>query len=239
MATCPITHAKAYPFDLPSASYVLHRKGWQRLDHIPAVNGRTMVIASGSNASPQRLSDKFADHPDLLNDTIPVIRAKLHDFDTVYSAHVCSYGAIPATLAHVPGAIANVFVTWLTDAQLARLNETEAVGVNYDLAKLSDIHLLCEEEAGYTSAYAYLSRRGCLNRSGQPVPLAAIRTEGRQGLAMSEEEVLDFVRTKIAPHEALDDFIRQQIECPQTRAQRSEALATDALPHGWSSITIR
>lgn len=238
MDMCPITHAKAYPFEIPQGSYVMQRGGWRPLDAPADMRDRHAVIASGSNASPQRLAAKFTDHPGLLDDTIFVVRATLHDFDTVYSAHVAGYGSIPATLAHVPGAVADVFVTWLTDAQLARMHETEAVGVNYDYARLSGLHLLCEGDRGFTTAHAYISRRGCLNRGGKPIPLAATRTVGRQGLAMTQEEVLEFARAKIAPRDTLQDFIAKQIECSVTRAQRSEALSADALPHGWGGVAV-
>lgn len=238
MDFCPIAHAKAYPFHIPDGSYVMGRDGWQPLDGPVDTRGRHAVIASGSNASPDRLRNKYADHPDLLDDTIPVVRAQLHEFDCVYSAHVAAYGSIPATLAHITGAVADVFVTWLTDGQLARMHETEQMGVNYDFAKLSGLTLISERDEGYTSAYAYISRRGCLNRNGTPVPLAATTAKGRQGLAMTQEEVLDFARTKIAPHTDYEEFIRQQIECTITRAERSDALSADALHHGWAAVSV-
>lgn len=172
MEKCPVTHAKAYPFHIPDDSYVLGKDGWRPVND-PAdthehTQGRHAVIASGSNASPDRLAIKFADHAHLLSDPIPVTQAQLHDFDSVYSAHFSGYGSIPATLAHAPGAMAEVFVTWLTDAQLNRMHETEAVGVNYDFVKLTDIRLLNEYGGGFTQAHAYMSKRGCLNKDGEP-----------------------------------------------------------------------
>lgn len=238
MDFCPIAHAKAYPFAIPDRSYVLDRDGWRFADGAPDVRGRHAVIASGSNASPDRLRNKYGPFPHLLDAPIPVTRARLHEFDAVYSAHFSDYGSIPATLAHVPGAVADVFVTWLTDAQLDRMHDTEQMGVNYDYAKLTGIQLLCENDAGFTSAHAYISRKGCLNRGGWPIPLAATRAEGRQGVAMTQEEVLEYARMKLAPQEDYEDFIRRQIDCAITRAERTAALSKDALPHGWSSLSI-
>jgi len=199
---------------------------------------RHPVIASGSNASPERLLAKFSDHIELLNDTIPVERAQLHNFDTVYSAHITNYGAIPATLAHAPGTVADVFITWLTDAQLERMHQTEAVGVNYDYAKLSGILLLCSCGAGLTSAYAYISKRGCLNKDAKPVPLAAVYATGRQWAAMTEAEVLEFARGQIAPAQGINAFIRKHIDCVDTRAERTQHLSTNALPIGWDSLQV-
>jgi len=242
MDNCPVTHAKAYPFRLPEGSYVLDRDGWRPIDgdeNAPAFpSDRVAVIASGSNASPDRLADKFAGHADLLESPVFVERARLDDFDAVYSAHISSYGSIPATLAHVPGAVADVFVTWLTEGQLARMHETEAVGVNYDFAKLGGIHLHCETSGAFTSAHAYISKRGCLSHRGQPVPLAATNAKGRQGRAMTQAEVLDYARTLIAPRSDIDIFIRQHIECSDTRAQRTKWLGDIALHHGWPNVTV-
>lgn len=238
MEFCPVKHAKSYPFHIPEGSYVLDRDGWRPVEGTPPVKNRHAVIASGSNASPQRLAAKFAGHPHLLDETIPVARAQLRDFDAVYSAHIASYGSIPATLAHVPGAVAGVLVTFLTDAQLERMHETEAVGVEYDYVKLSGINLLVNGDMGFTAAYAYISRRGCLNRAGRPVPLATTTTGGRQGEAMTQEEVLAYARNLIAPREDLDHFIRRHIDCAETRTARSDALAENALHHGWLGAKV-
>ena len=238
MTHCPIQHAKAYPFAIPQGSYILDAGGWRPLEGVPQLKDRHAVIASGSNASPERLQSKYAEHPELLDAGIPVLRAQLHDFDSVYSAHIANYGAIPATLAFAPGAVADVFVTWLTDAQLEHMHQTEAVGVNYDYVKLSGIHLLCDSGAGLTAAHAYISKRGCLNKGGTPVSLAALGTKGRQWRAMTQEQVLDFARTQIAPQEDSDTFIRQHIDCATVRAERSASLSQDALPHGCPGVSV-
>lgn len=196
--------------------------------------GRHGVIASGSNASPDRLAAKFKDHQHLLDAPLYVTRASLRDFDAVYSAHFTSYGSIPATLAHAPGTDAEVFVTWLTDAQLVRMHDTEAVGVNYDYTRLEGIGLVLEDGSGYTQAHAYMSKRGCLNNEGQPVSLSATRASGRMWKAMSQEEVLNHARSLIAPDQDTDSFIRSHIDCPNTRQSRTAQLAETALEHGWN-----
>lgn len=233
-----IAHAKAYPFTIPQNSYILTADGERPFSGAPHHPGRHPVIASGSNASPERLMAKYTDHPDLLHDAIPVERAQLHDFDAVYSAHIAGYGAIPATLSHAPGTIADVFITWLTDPQLEHMHQTEAVGVNYDYVKLTGILLLCSCGAGLTTAYAYVSRRGCLNKNAKPVPLAAISATGRQWPAMTEAEALDFTRSRFAPEQEINTFIRQHIESDETRAERTQHLSADALPLGWSSVSV-
>ncbi|MBL4614402.1 MAG: hypothetical protein JKY27_05965 [Magnetovibrio sp.] len=195
---------------------------------------RHAVIASGSNASPNRLAAKFSNHGHLLDDALFVTRATLHDFDAVYSAHISNYGSIPATLAHTPGTDADVFVTWLTDAQLERMHTTEAVGENYDYARLNGISLVLEDGSGYTQAHAYMSKRGCLSHDGRPIALAALNATGRMWCAMSQTEVLDHARSLIAPELDANNFIQSHIECANTRQARTAILSKTALHHGWT-----
>ena len=58
----------------------------------------------------------------------------LSGFDSVYSAHVTSYGSIAAMYVPVPHQTrSRQFITWLDDDQLHIMHQTESLGVNYDL----------------------------------------------------------------------------------------------------------
>ncbi len=240
---CPIEHAKSYPFDIPDGSFVLGKDGWREIRAAETdetvIENRHAVIASGSNASPTRLADKYVDHGHLLDDPIYATRAIMFDFDTVYSAHFSRYGSIPATLAHAPGAAADVFVTWLTDGQLERMHETESIGINYDFTQLFGIELTIRGKGHLDNAHAYLSRKGCLTKDGAPVPLAEINTEGRRWAPMSQEQVLDYTRSLIDPHADSDTFIKTGVTSPARRKQRTQALEQYALPHGWHSLIFK
>lgn len=211
----PTQHAKAYPFFIPDTSYVLDQNGWRPFSGSAPVEKLHGVIASGSNASPDRLEAKFEGHAELLTSPIYVLRAKLHGFESVYSAHFTSYGSIPATLAPAAGSITDVFVTWLDDAQLERMHETENVGVNYDYAHLPDIKLVMETGTVENAASAYLSKRGILRQNGHPISL---RT-------MCQEQVLAYAKSIVAPHiEGLDDFILALIDDKEVREKFTQLL---------------
>src|SRR3546814_11284374 len=92
---------------------------------------------------------------------VPVTRLRAHDVDVAYAAHVAGYGAVPATLAASPGTTAELWITWLDDTALARMDATEAVGVNYDRVTVA----LCWAAAGPRApapALPYAARRGLL-----------------------------------------------------------------------------
>lgn len=227
--TTPIEHARAYPFTVPEHSYVLDADGWQGLDGSFETEGRHAVIASGSNASPDRLGAKFK----TLDAPIFVTQAVLKDFDAVYSAHITSYGSIPATLAHAPGVEADVFVTWLTDAQLERMHETEALGQNYNYVRLNGINLRLGSGETLDAAHAYLSNWGCLNRGDKPIPLAELSAQNRIWTAMTQPEVLNYVHSLFKSDASADDFVQKHIDCEVTRKGRIVRLSISALDYGW------
>lgn len=225
----PIEHARAYPFAVPSHSYVLDENGWHELDHDFETEGRHAVIASGSNASPDRLAAKF----ETLDAPVYVTQAVLKDFDAVYSAHITSYGSIPATLAHAPGVEADVFVTWLTDDQLERMHETEALGQNYNYVRLDGIDLRLNDGETLDSAHAYISNWGCLNRGEKPIALKELTAQNRIWTAMTQTEVLDYVQSLFKSDAKADDFVQKHIDCEVTRKGRIVRLSISALDYGW------
>ena len=94
-----IERALAYPFSIPSGSYVFDGADAIPLDDYfsergisfsELISGRTPVLAVGSNASPYQLRTK-RDCYSLFGE-IPVIKARLSGFDVVYSARITSYG---------------------------------------------------------------------------------------------------------------------------------------------------
>jgi hypothetical protein len=168
---------------------------------------------------------------------IPVIRARLKDFDIVYSPHVASYGSIPATLRHSPGTRVTLFVDWLTPEQESHMHETEIPMGNYHFGELDGIELQLDFGPAMTSAYVYLSRRGSLTRDGFPVALAAVRAENRIWASLSQEEIQNHARDVTAAGQSLEAFIRAAIEDDSARQERTRALMSDGLPFNYSGFT--
>ena len=223
--------AKSYPFPAPGRSY-LFRDGVAR----PLVSGtsqaalfaaRQPVIGHGSNRSPEQLRRKFGARAE-----IPVSRAWLQDYDVVYSAHVTQYGAIAANLQHVPGAVAEVYVTWLTGDQLGRMHGTELGGENYHYGRLNGVSLGLEAGpvAALADAKVYLSTCGCLARDGAPLGLAAVASKGRPHGTLDQEGALDLVRGRYRPERGLDPHILETVRDPKGRKALVAEMAAHALP---------
>ena len=223
----PVAHAKSYPFPVPGRSYVFRNGESHDLDdHGFDRTGRTPVLAAGSNQSHEQLARKYSALPGHVE--IPIQRGSLHDFDSVYAAHLAGYGSVPSTFYPSPGTRVTTYVLWLDDAQLNRMHETER---NYTYDRLDAIRVDVPD-AGETlkQAFAYTAIVGCVNVDGAPVALAEIEAQGRRLAAMAQAEMLDHVRTRLAPEQKLEAFVQAHIDDEILRRERTEALSADSVP---------
>jgi hypothetical protein len=191
--------------------------------------GRTPVIAYGSNRSPEALRRKFEQTP---GTTIPTIRARLSGFDVVYAAMVSSLGPVPATLCPSPGSICEVAVQFLTGAQLERMHNSERLGVSYGWAS-APAAALEVEEIGPCQAGYYYCLHGILRHEGGAVALAEINCENREFLAMRQPEMIAVLQRRLqAGNDQPLTFLAEHIQSDDVRKQRIEILKADAIQFG-------
>jgi len=179
-------------------------------DLIDPAQKRTPVLAFGSNQAPEQLARKYG-HLEGAAAAIPVMRGRLREFDTVYAAHLTSYGAIAATVHRSPGTTVEVAITYLTDPQLELMHRSEARGINYDFVRLPGIRLDLDGGGRLDTVYGYVCRAGALAEGGEPIGLAAIRAEGRRYATKTMSEVLSLAQDRLnhfGTHEQLIETIR-------------------------------
>jgi len=229
--------AKGYPYAAPGGSY-LYRDGTSTplsgpLD--PGLTaGRVPVVAHGSNRAPEQLHRKFG-HLQGAASEIPVTRAWLAGHDVVYSAHMTRYGSISATLHEAPGTRVQIYITWLTDAQLPRMHETEIGLGNYGYGRMGGLDLQIENGPQLTEAFAYLSVHGCLadpEKADAPLALSAVPASARVHRAVDQETALAVLHARHHPGDVLDAMILANIKNTQQRRRLIEALQHNAVP--WS-----
>lgn len=191
---------------------------------------RTPVLAYGANRTPEALERKRslpgfpADAPSV------VLRARLRELDVVYSAHLSPYGSVGATLQRSTATSAEVCVTFLTDAQLAALGDTEP---NYTLEELGDVEVELDGGGRLDRVRSYVSRHGCLVLDRSEVALAAIPARGRRLRALTEPEVLTAVAARLGRRGDLDEFILENVADPELAGDRTRELRRDARPLDW------
>jgi hypothetical protein len=220
-----LARARGYPYPIPERSY--HWRKSQVHDFDPArTEGRTPVLAVGSNQSPEQITRKFG-HVE--GAEIPVQRCTLQGFDVVYSAHIAGYGSVPAMLQAAPSTTVTLFVNWLDAAQLAAMHETELRSGNYYYGRLDEIALTLEGGETLTSVHGYISRRGHIRHGDEGIALVKVTAQNRQRPAQDTAQMLAHVHERIASNEPLDDFILRLIDEPDFRQSVIAELSTDSV----------
>jgi hypothetical protein len=216
-----VKRALAYPYASPRRSFLL--EGAQATELVPeeilpdgSVSQTTValptslqpLLAYGANASPQALARKLAALPEA---PLFAARAWLDDFEVVYSRHVSPYGAVPATLLPSLGTSVELHVLYPNAEQLPLLVATEP---NYELTRLSAISLRVElgPHETLTAVDAFLSRHGHLTVGGAPLALRGIPAHNRRLASLEEPDVLELVRSQLAPDGTLAHFITACVE---------------------------
>ncbi|MEU0813095.1 hypothetical protein [Streptomyces mirabilis] len=173
LAEAPREHPLSYPGARPEESVLLDGDRLLPLTR-RVYEDRVPVLAVGSNACPAQLRHKMAQSG--VSGTIPMVRTRVLGLGVGVSAHVSLMGYVSASPFHAPGAVGELFLTWLDAEQLAVVDASEGVPVAegaYDRAWLSASDVRIELDSGelLPGAHVYVNRRGVLhNGSGAPRP---------------------------------------------------------------------
>jgi hypothetical protein len=238
-----IERALTYPWARPSSSFYLvedraialaemHEDERENLLEGAAIEEagglRFPLLAIGSNGAPEALAAKFAGL-DPADRELLVVDGSLRDFDIGASAHVATYGSMPATLFPSFGTRVRASLLWVTTAQLTALAWTE---VNYFFGRLDGIEFLPDDDLPLSSAYVFVSRLGAHTVKGQPVALAAIDADERASKELSQKELLDGAAARVLGEAAgaseLIELVHQDFAA--AAGQLVPELATTALP---------
>lgn len=213
-----VRRAESYPFDLPFGSFRYREGIHQAFDGVDA--DRHPVLAIGSNGAPSQLASKFGICPE----GIPVTRAVLMNRAVVYSAHFAAYGSLPATLARAPGCRSWVFVTWLTDEQMAAMHSSEGIGDRYEFVRL-DASEVDDETAGpLPGVGCYVSRAGALAHDGAAIRIAEVPTMGCTLPALTQRAALHWAHRRVAAGMSYETFIARLVSDPSFRRASNVAL---------------
>lgn len=215
-----LARAYGYPYPIPDTSYLVANGSWERLngDDAPFYREtRTPVLAVGSNQSPEQILRKFQGSS---WSPIACEKCSLCDFDTVFSAHITSYGSIAAALHQCPGTTVSLFVNWLDDAQLEAMHPTELGHENYVFAQLQDIKLQIDNGPALSGVYFYRGNAGAYAPDGTPIPLAEVTALDRQWSAMSQRDVLSHVNCIFAADTSVEHFVLSSIADKSERDRR-------------------
>lgn len=183
-----LTRAFSYPYAAPPSPVVfshgrLHGlRSVLRMDvdrdgftHIDGIGPCLPLLAVGSNASNSALRRKFGAR------AVSLVQGpvSLPGYTRAHSAHIARYGALPATLMEAKTALRS-YLQFVPLKQLAALDASEAVGVNYERVGLPvhglQAHWLPKSVCRQLSTlWTYRSRHGVAFRDGKPLLLGLQR----------------------------------------------------------------
>jgi hypothetical protein len=226
-----LERAFGYPYEVPAFSFV-YDAGFTAPPESADFEGRTPVVAYGSNAAPDQLIRKFGTEEGV---RIPVTRATLRGLDVVFAAGFASYGSVPATLHRSEGTEAFVHVTWLTPEQLRRMHETEGAGKVYSFGTLAPGVVTLRDAPPVEPVHVYVAAAGAVGP--EPVALESVPAKGRLYDAVSQPAILRMVRDRLAPEEDLSQFVLATVRDPELRAARSAALREGAVSFDVAGFT--
>ena len=222
-----------YPYSAIEGDFLFTDGATIELEDDSFLNNRQAVLAVGSNRSPEQLVRKFGK-----NETIPVTKATLHDYDVFYSAHIASYGSIPAVLGRSDGTSVDLSVTWLLPHQLERMHETEALGKSYDYGESSSLQLDLGNDRSAKSIGCYLGRNGRANFDGSPVVLKEVMASDRKFPSADQKTILTHLYHLNCKNKSFEKWLETVIKVDDFRAQASEELARSAVKNDLSDFEV-
>jgi len=233
-----LTRALGYPYPIPDHSYVVYNGDVSPMLRDQAAHlreGRRPVLAVGSNQSPAQIIRKF-NGPDWPN--VPCERCTMHDFDTVFSAHIAHYGSIAAALHPSPGTKVNLFINWLHEHHMDRMHATELGNENYVFAELEDIKIETDFGLELSQIFFYLGNAGAFAPGGSPIPLAEVAAKGRNWEALDQSGVQEKLHQLLAFKDGLDEFIASSISDSDLRQQRANFMNSHTVSFGHPSLKV-
>ncbi|MEM8550856.1 MAG: gamma-glutamylcyclotransferase family protein [Pseudomonadota bacterium] len=182
------------------------------------------VVGYGSNAAPSQLSRKFAKEILETSVVIPVMKGWIDDYDVVWTPFFTSYGAMPSTIFPASGVRAELWLNWMPESILERMDATEGVGHYYVRTTLS------EASFGFDGPNPerlelYVSCFGALEAQGTIQSLSAVPAEGRKTPEIDSSAALSLVQPTVAPQSSMLEMLRDTVSSPARRSRYTEALA--------------
>jgi hypothetical protein len=192
------------------------------------------VISAGSNASPDRLVQKYQSQKQQV--VIPVIRGTINDFVSVYSAHFTRYGSIAATMQHSSGAQSEVYVSYLDPDHLKIMHSTESLGSHYAFAKIKEIEVKLGDDLTLNEAYLYVTLGGCLFFENSFVALSEVENKNSEFINLTQSEILAKAFEVLGGADSLDNFILKVINSINFRSQCTQQIRNYSKPFNYSEV---
>lgn len=225
-----IQRALNYPYPWNGKSYVFFNGYHHPVDkpHDQLRQKRTPVLAYGSNRSAEQLHRKFGTVT--AENGIFVEACQLSGFDIIHSAHITSYGSIPAAILPHEKVIVEIAITWLNREQLIIMDASENTGITYGRERITESVQFSD---GYVcnKVEVYQSTHGPLKVNNKIVSHSNVSANGRKMNEMTNIDLLHLTHQNFCPDLTFNKFVMQTITDNGFRANISNRLKGGLIDH--------
>lgn len=212
----------------------------QSVTGIP-LSQRFAVVAVGSNGCPARLldHDKFGGKSNL---AIPVLRGWLPGAVSVYVSRIGVYRSMPATIMGLSGTRSRLWLTLLTQAEFALMDQSEGRSYRYQLLFIPNVRFETEQGLLFENLYAYYEPYGLLDHTGAAIQLACFESEGSTLRRFTQPEVLSYVASLIQPSQTRlmrTKYLRANYSAALPKPVGAETLEPLQQPNAFTRLMVR
>lgn len=215
------THNRIYKMnvdyqDINNSDVIIEDKIIKYNDFINVEN-QSYVISYGANAALKYLESKFRN----VDIKVPVIYFELKGYDIVYANYIVNDGTIPATMVKSENSKVNIFVSPLLESNIDILNETESLGVDYELCEIEDENLNFLNES---KVYYYRCLHGPLIIEKDYYSCGDIIGKNRLGRELNQYDMINLTCEKVFSHLDVFEFINRNIEDEEYRNKNNRIM---------------
>ena len=143
----------------------------------------------------------------------------------VFSSHFAGYGAISACLWRHDGAHSSLFVNLLGEAELARMHETESLGVEFNFTQIEFTPARLNGEPLALDFHYYDSIHGpLLDAQDRPIVVSSFKVTGHSLKSANEEQVLTAALAELFPGRPRDEAIAAIVGSADIRRKATDDL---------------
>jgi len=148
------------------------------------------IAGYGSNPAPVQIERKFASEIAEGGLVMPVMKGELDGYDIVWTPFFTDYGAVPSTIFPSPGTTVDIWINWMREKDVERMDATERLGEEwYARVPLTGARYRFEGPHP-DSLDVYVSCYGALKLEGGVAAVASVPAGGRRFGGFDEVEVL-------------------------------------------------
>lgn len=182
------------------------------------------IAGYGSNPAPSQIARKYRDEIAKGGFVMPVMKGEIEGYDVVWTPFFTAYGAIPSTIFPVPGTTVDIWINWMRQSDVERMDATEHVGGNWYTRVAIEGATYRFEGPQPARLDVYVSCHGAMKIGGEIAAVASVPAAGRRLTPYGEVDVLRAVLPRVGADDIVG-LVRATVSDEAARAANSASIA--------------